>query len=93
MAGFGQSGKEDVTVGEVVSHRAGLSALIDKEAALHDHDAVIRAIESQAPLWDSREEHGYSPRVYGFLAEEFVRRLSAKPLGQYWQKLRRTDGP
>ena len=83
---FGQSGKEDVTVGEVVSHRAGLSALIDKEAALHDHDAVIRAIESQAPLWDSREEHGYSPRVYGFLAEEFVRRLSAKPLGEYWKE-------
>ena len=83
---FGQSGKEDVTVGEVVSHRAGLSALIDKTAAVHDHDAVIRAIESQAPLWDSRDEHGYSPRVYGFLAEEFVRRLTAKPLGQYWQE-------
>jgi CubicO group peptidase (beta-lactamase class C family) len=83
---FGQSGKEEVTVGEVVSHRAGLSALIDKTASVSDHDAVIRAIESQPPLWESRTEHGYSPRIYGFLAEEFVRRLAAKPLGEYWQE-------
>jgi CubicO group peptidase (beta-lactamase class C family) len=83
---FGQNGKQDVTVGEVVSHRAGLSALIDKTAAVRDHDAVIRAIESQAPLWESRKEHGYSPRVYGFLADEFVRRLAGKPLGDYWRE-------
>jgi CubicO group peptidase (beta-lactamase class C family) len=83
---FGQNGKQDVTIGEVVSHRAGLSALTDKTVAVRDHDAVIRAIESQAPLWDSREEHGYSPRVYGFLVDEFVRRLTGKPLGDYWRE-------
>ena len=84
--GFAQNGKQDVTVGEVVSHRAGLSALTDKTAAIRDHDAVIRAIEVQAPLWESREEHGYSPRIYGFLADEFVRRLAGKPLGEYWRE-------
>jgi CubicO group peptidase (beta-lactamase class C family) len=82
---FAQNGKEEITVGEVVSHRAGLSALTDKTAAIRDHDAVIRAIELQAPLWESREEHGYSPRIYGFLADEFVRRLGGEPLGEYWR--------
>ncbi|MFZ0712119.1 MAG: serine hydrolase domain-containing protein [Terrimicrobiaceae bacterium] len=82
---FAQNGKEGITVGEVVSHRAGLSALTDKTAAIRDHDAVIRAIELQAPLWEDRQEHGYSPRIYGYLADEFVRRLGGRPLGEYWR--------
>jgi CubicO group peptidase (beta-lactamase class C family) len=84
--GFAQNGKQEITVGEVVSHCAGLSALTDKTIAMRDHDAVIRAIEAQVPLWESRQEHGYSPRVYGFLADEFVRRLSEKSLGDYWRE-------
>ncbi|HEY5707125.1 MAG TPA: serine hydrolase domain-containing protein [Terrimicrobiaceae bacterium] len=82
---FAQNGKGKITVAEVVSHRAGLSALIDKTADVRDHDAVIRAIESQAPLWENRNEHGYSPRLYGYLADEFVRRLGGRPLGEYWR--------
>jgi CubicO group peptidase (beta-lactamase class C family) len=85
--GFAQNGKQDITVGEVVSHRAGLSALSEKTAEIRDYEAVIRAIELQSPLWTSRDEHGYSPRVYGFLADEFVRRLAGKPLGEYWREI------
>ena len=81
---FAQSGKARITVGEVVSHRAGLAALTDKTAGLLDHAAVVRAVEVQAPLWESRDEHGYGPRTFGFLADEIVRRLSGKPLGDYW---------
>jgi CubicO group peptidase (beta-lactamase class C family) len=83
---FAQAGKEHLTVGEVVSHRAGLSALTDKTVGLRDHDAVIRAVELQAPLWSEREEHGYSPRIYGYIADESVRRLTGIPLGEYWRK-------
>lgn len=83
---FAQNGKEHLTVGEVASHRAGLSALTDKTAAIRDHEAVVRAIESQAPLWEDRDEHGYSPRIYGYIADECVRRLAAVPLSQYWRE-------
>ena len=83
---FAQNGKDRLTVGEVVSHRAGLSALTDKTAKITDHEAVIRAIESQAPLWDDRGEHGYSPRIYGYIADESVRKLAGIPLGDYWRK-------
>ena len=83
---FARNGKERLTVGEVASHRAGLSALTDKTAAIRDHDAVIRAIESQPPLWEDRDEHGYSPRIYGYIADECVRRLAGVPLGQYWRR-------
>ncbi len=44
---FGQCGKESLTVGQVLSHRAGLSALDDRDLSLLDHEAVARAIERQ----------------------------------------------
>ena len=83
---FAQNGKERITVGEVVSHRAGLAALTDKTAGMLDHAAVVRAVEVQAPLWENRDEHGYGPRTYGFIADEIIRRLSGKPLGEYWRE-------
>ena len=83
---FAQAGKERLTIGEVVSHRAGLSALTDKAVGLRDHEAVVRAVEVQAPLWSEREEHGYSPRIYGYIADECMRRLTGTPLGEYWRK-------
>jgi len=83
---FGQAGKERLTIGEVVSHRAGLSALTDKTVGLRDHVAVVRAVELQAPLWNERDEHGYSPRIYGYIADESVRRLTGTSLGEYWRK-------
>ncbi len=82
---FGQAGKAHLTVGEVVSHRAGLAALDDKTASLLDHDAVAAAIERQPPLWELGEGHGYGPRTYGFIADEIVRRLAGESLGSYWR--------
>ena len=82
---FAQAGKEFLTVGEVVSHRAGLAALDDKTASMLDHEAVVAAIEKQAPHWQADEGHGYGPRTYGFLADEMVRRLSGRTLGEYWR--------
>jgi CubicO group peptidase (beta-lactamase class C family) len=45
-----------------------------------------RAVELQAPLWSERDEHGYSPRIYGYIADESVRRPTGTPLGEYWRK-------
>lgn len=81
---FGQCGKESITVGQVLSHRAGLGALDAKDLSLLDHDAVARAIERQAPLWT--EGHGYGPRTFGFVVDEIVRRLAAGvTLGDYFR--------
>jgi CubicO group peptidase (beta-lactamase class C family) len=83
---FGRSGKESITVGQVLSHRAGLSALDAKDLSLLDHEGVARAIERQPPLWGEGEGHGYGPRTFGFVADEMVRRLSGgTPLGAYFR--------
>jgi len=82
---FGQCGKESITVGQVLSHRAGLGALDAKNLSLLDHDGVVHAIERQTPLWV--DGHGYGPRTFGFVVDEIVRRLSGGvTLGEYLRR-------
>lgn len=82
---FAQAGKTEVTVGEVMSHQAGLAAL-DAEVSVFEYEAVIEALERQAPNWPLGSGHGYHPRTFGFLLDEIVRRLAGVSLAEYWQK-------
>jgi CubicO group peptidase (beta-lactamase class C family) len=84
---FGQKGKERITVADVLSHRAGLAAIEQQKISIFDHEAVVRALEEQEPLWVPRSGHGYSPRTFGFLADEIVRRLAGETLGEYWRRV------
>lgn len=82
---FGKNGKSKITAADILSHRAGLSALEGVRLSIFDHEAVVRALEEQAPLWVPRSRHGYAPRTFGFLADEMVRRLTGETLGTYWR--------
>jgi CubicO group peptidase (beta-lactamase class C family) len=82
---FAQNGKEAITMGQLLSYRAGLAAL-DEAVPILDYDAVIDALARQAPLWPPGEGHGYHPRTIGFLMDEIVRRLNnGVTLGNYWR--------
>lgn len=82
---FGQSGKGNITFGELLSHRAGLSAL-DEVADVLNHDSVVAALERQAPWREPGTAHGYHPRTFGFLLDEIVRRCTdGQSLGNYWR--------
>jgi CubicO group peptidase (beta-lactamase class C family) len=81
---FAAAGKQKITLAQLLSHQAGLSAL-DQEVDILDYNAVIRALEHQAPLWPPGEGHGYHARTFGFLVEEALRRITGKKLGEYWR--------
>lgn len=84
---FGRGGKESITVGQVLSHRAGLSALDAQNLSVLDHEGVTRAIERQTPIWTDAASHGYGPRTFGFVADEMVRRLAGGvTLGEYFRR-------
>ena len=83
---FGQSGKEQITLGELLSHQAGLSAL-DERADILDYAAVIAALEKQKPLWPPGTAHGYHARTFGFLIDECVRRLAGASIAEYWRAI------
>lgn len=85
---FGAVSKEHITVGEVLSHQAGISAIESRDAMVMDHDSVVRAVENQSRLWPSGEGHAYGPRVFGFVLDEIVRRLTnGETLGDRWNRI------
>src|SRR4051812_26706535 len=82
---FGQADKDKITLGQLLSHQAGLCAL-DQRIDVLDYDGVIRALEAQAPLWPPGTAHGYHARTFGFLLDELLRRITGKTLSDYWQE-------
>ena len=80
---FGQSGKMDVTIAQLVSHSTGLCAL-DENVEVTEYDAVIHALEKQRPLWRVGSAHGYHARTFGFLIDELTRRVCGVSISKYW---------
>ncbi len=82
---FSGGGKGEVSLGQLLSHQAGLAGL-DERVEVQDYAAVIAALERQAPLWPPGTAHGYHARTFGFLLDELVRRISQQPLAGYWRE-------
>jgi CubicO group peptidase (beta-lactamase class C family) len=82
---FAQANKDKITLGQLLSHQAGVCAL-DRRVDVLDYDAVIQALEAQAPLWPPGTAHGYHARTFGFLLDQLVRRITGKTLSKYWQE-------
>lgn len=83
---FGVEGKERLRVRWLLSHQAGLPA-IDRTLTFEEAcawDPVIRALESQAPLWEPGTQHLYHAITFGYLVGEVVRRVTGKSLGRFF---------
>ncbi|MFM8793429.1 MAG: serine hydrolase domain-containing protein [Acidimicrobiales bacterium] len=90
---FAVQGKGNITVRELMSHRAGLYTVdgpITLEEALH-WDTVTSRLATTAPLFPPGSTHGYHALTYGWLAGELVRRVSGMPIGEFVQ--RNISGP
>jgi CubicO group peptidase (beta-lactamase class C family) len=83
---FGQAGKGEVILAQLLSHQAGL-CILDESADVTDYPAVIAALEKQEPLWPPGTAHGYHARTFGFLVDELVRRIVGISLSEYWRNV------
>lgn len=82
--GFAGGGKQEVTLRQLLSHTAGLSAL-DRQVPMQDHAAVVAALEEQTPSAPPGTQQAYHARTFGFLLDELVRRVTgAASLGAYF---------
>jgi CubicO group peptidase (beta-lactamase class C family) len=84
---FAAAGKAELTLAQLLSHRAGLAAIDEKGLAITDHEAVAAALAAQPPNWPADGSHGYGARTFGFLLDEIVRRLAGEPLATYWERI------
>lgn len=86
---FAQSGKQQITVRQLLSHQAGLVSAgqrLDAEQ-LADHDLIAKTIARQKPLWEPGTKHGYHTLTLGWYQNELIRRTDPRQrsLGQFFQ--------
>ena len=84
---FAASGKERITLAELLSHRAGLAAIDTKGLAITDHPSIAGSLAAQSPNWTVDGTHGYGARTFGFLLDEIVRRITGETLGDRWEQI------
>lgn len=80
---FAQAGKAPITLGQLVSHQAGLPGFeqpIDPALWL-DPPACAAALAALPPMWTPGDAHGYHPLTWGYLVGECVQRLAGDSLG------------
>jgi CubicO group peptidase (beta-lactamase class C family) len=80
---YAQAGKQDVTVGQAMSHQDGLSGFPEEEdpAIWFDWDATCAKLAAMAPLWPIGSASGYHPVTFGFIAGEIFRRVDGRTMG------------
>jgi CubicO group peptidase (beta-lactamase class C family) len=85
---FAQSGKEQVTVHQLLGHRAGLAAIERQlpDDALYDWRQVTGALAAQEPWWEPGSAHGYHVHTFGFLVGELVRRVAGESIGSFLRR-------
>ena len=74
---FAKAGKENLTIGQIMSHQAGLSGITNPDWTpkdWFDWDKTIAQLEQQAPIFPAGSASGYHPVTYGFLAGEIAKR-------------------
>ncbi|CAF1455177.1 unnamed protein product [Rotaria sp. Silwood1] len=84
---YGQNGKENTTVADILSHRAGLPDTSEPFEQFLNWTVMIHILEQMTPLWSPGSAHGYHALTYGWLAGELIRRVDPKKrsLGRFIQ--------
>lgn len=86
---FAAAGKADITVGQALAHRAGLSAprATLTEDDIVDWDRVVSILAVQEPLWPIGTGYAYHALTHGWLAGELVRRVTGMTPGDYFNQV------
>ncbi len=86
---FGQEGKEDITVRQLLAHQAGLFVLDEPldAALLTDLDRLAAMLARQKPAWEPGTCQGYHAVTIGFYEGELLRRVDPehRSIGRYFQ--------
>jgi len=77
---FGQNGKENITVRQLLAHEAGL-CLVDEIFtidSLANFEYIADVMARQKPLWEPGTQHGYHLSTMGMYMNEIMRRVDPK---------------
>lgn len=85
---FAAEGKGDITIGQMLSHQAGLCgpSVPTTSEEMCNHELMAERLAAQAPLWEPGSRSGYHALTVGILAGEIVRRVSGKTIGTFFRE-------
>src|SRR6185437_3882913 len=81
---FGAAGKHEITLRQLMAHRAGLPAIglpLLPAGTMLDWDLMVSRLAAQAPWWAPGDGHGYHVNTFGYLLGEPVRRVAGMTIG------------
>lgn len=87
---FAESGKRDITVADVMSHRSGVIGFDGYRGLgidLTDGDIITERLAAAAPRWEPGTRHGYHALSFGWILGEVVRRLTGASPGTMFRRL------
>ncbi|PPB48019.1 carboxylesterase [Arthrobacter pityocampae] len=82
---FAARGKGNITVGDALAHRAGVSAprrSVNLEEAL-DWPTMTTLLATQDPLWEPGSGYVYHALTHGWITGEIIRRVTGFMPGEY----------
>ena len=85
---FGEAGKQDITLRQVMAHKSGLYHLrqmLDCADDMLVWDTVIHALEQAEPAHPPGERTGYHGLSYGYIVGEIIQRVTGKQFAQVVQ--------
>ncbi|MDZ4380549.1 MAG: serine hydrolase domain-containing protein [Parvibaculum sp.] len=85
---FAAAGKGDITVGQMLSHQAGLCGPVVPTTSeeMCNHALMAERLAAQAPIWAPGSRSGYHALTVGILAGELVGRVSGKTIGTFFRE-------
>lgn len=84
---FAKNGKEKTTVQMMLNHESAVPALKEpvRKGGFLDWDYMIKRMEDEPAWFEPGTRNGYHMVNFGWTVGELVRRVSGKPLGQFFQ--------
>lgn len=85
---FAAEGKGNITIGQMLSHQAGLCgpSVPTTLEEMCNHALMAERLAAQAPLWEPGSKSGYHALTVGILAGEVVARVTGKSIGTWFRE-------
>lgn len=87
---FGQNGKENITIEQLITHKGGL-VLLDRKvkiSELKNYAELSKLLENAKPIWEPGKKHGYHAGTIGLFMQQLVIRIDKKgrTIGQFFSE-------
>ena len=84
---FASNGKENITVGMLMSHQAGICSPETRNVEdYYNQSLMAEKLAGMTPIWEPGTASGYHSMTFGWLTSELILRVTGKSLGTFFRE-------